>query len=77
MLNELNVETTPINTAGYESLLGVVDTTTKDSFDLFYGLYKYNPNARSELNKLEEALKNIRAQLDEAEQEEASNKTEK
>ena len=27
---------------GFESLLGVVDTTCKDSFDLFYGLYRYD-----------------------------------
>ncbi len=67
MLRELQVAPTPINTTGYESLLGVVDTTCKDSFDLYYGLYKYNPNARSELDKLEAALKNIREQLDQAE----------
>lgn len=74
MLGELDVRNTPINTKGYESLLGVVDTTSKDSFDLFYGLFKYNPNARLELDKLESALKNIRRQLEDAEQEEANSK---
>jgi arogenate dehydrogenase (NADP+), plant len=67
MLAELNVKSTPINTRGFESLLGVVDNTTKDSFDLFYGLYKYNPNARSELDKLEEALRTLRRKLELAE----------
>lgn len=74
MLNELSVASTPINTAGYESLLGVVDTTTKDSFDLYYGLFKYNPKAHKELDKLEEALNNIRAQLKQAEDSEKADK---
>lgn len=64
MLSELSVESTPINTRGYESLLGVVDTTCKDSFELFYGLFKYNPKARSQLDRLEDALRNIREQLE-------------
>jgi len=71
MLNELDLPNTPINTRGYESLLGVVETSAKDSFALFYGLYKYNPNARSELDKLEKALQNIRTALRDAENEEA------
>lgn len=71
MLAQLNVQSTPINTKGYESLLGVVDTTCKDSFDLFYGLFKYNPNARQELNKLENALKDIRNMLELTERNEA------
>lgn len=74
MLAELNVGDTPINTRGYESLLGVVNTTCKDSFDLFYGLYKYNPNARTELDNLEEALRNIRFKLEEAERSELETK---
>lgn len=64
MLSELKVDSTPINTRGYESLLGVVDTTCKDSFELFYGLFKYNPSARSQLDRLENALRNIREQLE-------------
>lgn len=71
MLNELGVESTPINTKGYESLLGVVDTTCKDSDDLYYGLFKYNPNARAQLDKLESAVQSIRAKLEEAEAVEA------
>lgn len=75
MLAELELESTPINTRGYESLLGVVDNTTKDSFDLFYGLYKYNPNARSELAKLEKALQFIRQRLERAELSEPNHQT--
>jgi len=67
MLAELNLSSTPINTKGFESLLGVVQTTCNDSFDLFYGLYKYNSNARLELDKLENALQQIRLKLQTAE----------
>lgn len=67
MLAELNLSSTPINTKGFESLLGVVDTTCNDSFELFYGLYKYNSNARLELDKLENALRQIRLKLEDAE----------
>lgn len=71
MLAQLNLQTTPINTKGYESLLAVVDTTCKDSFDLYYGLFKYNPNARQELDKLENALGDIRNMLERTERNEA------
>ncbi|GJQ09088.1 hypothetical protein GpartN1_g879.t1 [Galdieria partita] len=64
MLAKLNLVSTPINTKGYESLLGVVETTCKDSFDLYYGLYKYNPNAKLELEKLEQALQALRKELE-------------
>lgn len=64
MLAELNVESTPINTRGYESLLGVVDNTNKDSFDLYYGLYRYNPSARAVLEQMENAIQSLRAKLD-------------
>lgn len=64
MLAELNVESTPINTRGYESLLGVVDNTNKDSFDLYYGLYRYNPSARAVLDQMETAIQSLRSKLD-------------
>jgi arogenate dehydrogenase (NADP+), plant len=54
-------------------LLGVVDNTTKDSFDLFYGLYRYNPNSREQLDKLQAALSTLRGKLDEAEHLDAEN----
>lgn len=69
MLAELDIQPTPIDTKGYESLLGVMDTTVKDSFDLYYGLFKYNPKARTQLDKLEDAIAKLRAQLKEADQE--------
>ena len=70
MLAALNVQSTPVNTLGYESLLEVVDTTCKDSFDLFYGLYRYNPHSRGQLDKLEESLKELRRRLRKKEEQE-------
>jgi hypothetical protein len=55
---------TPINTQGYNSLLELVDTTTKDSFDLFYGLYKFNPNSKSQLHKFMVAFQDMQRQID-------------
>lgn len=75
MLAGVGVESTPINTLGFESLLGVVDNTTKDSFDLFYGLYRYNPLARVQLDKLQESLVTLREKLERTEEEEKNTQT--
>lgn len=37
------LEPTPIDTRGFQSLLSLVQNTTHDSFDLYYGLFMYNP----------------------------------
>lgn len=42
VLGEMNVSATPIDTRGYQSLLSLVDNTTHDSFELYYGLFMYN-----------------------------------
>jgi len=36
------LESTEINTKGYESLLALVNNTSNDSFELYYGLFMYN-----------------------------------
>lgn len=46
-------------------------STTEDSFDLYYGLYKYNPMARTQLDRLEASFATIRSRLDECEAAEA------
>lgn len=74
MISKRKVDSTPIYTKGHEFLLGVVYTTCKNSFELFYGLVKNNPNSLVELNKLETALKNIRFQLEIREQEQSVQK---
>jgi len=57
MLGHLSLKPTPIDTKGFESLLGVVKNTNADSFDLFFGLYKYNENnAKSIINGVQASL---------------------
>eukprot|EP00850_Spirogloea_muscicola_P021577 SM000254S08803 [mRNA] locus=s254:112435:114729:- [translate_table: standard] len=48
VLGRLVLESTPINTRGYETLLQLVENTNGDSFDLYYGLFMYNVNATEE-----------------------------
>lgn len=42
ILGSMDLTPTPIDTRGFQSLLNLVDNTTNDSFDLYYGLFMYN-----------------------------------
>uniref|UniRef100_M1DQ74 Prephenate dehydrogenase n=1 Tax=Solanum tuberosum TaxID=4113 RepID=M1DQ74_SOLTU len=59
----LGLETTPINTKGYETLLNLVENTTNDSFDLYYGLFMHNKNSVEELERLELAFDALKKKL--------------
>jgi arogenate dehydrogenase (NADP+) len=59
ILGAQGLSMTPIDTKGFESVLQLVDTTTEDSFELFYGLYKYNTNSMATIEKLKAALDNV------------------
>ena len=48
---------------GFQSVLKLVDNTCKDSFDLFYGLFKYNKHSADQILKLREAFANVERQL--------------
>lgn len=63
VLEKLKLESTPINTKGYEALLDLVENTASDSFDLYYGLFMYNKNAMNMLKKLDSAFEDLRDQL--------------
>ncbi|KAL3677851.1 hypothetical protein R1sor_020807 [Riccia sorocarpa] len=63
VLGILGLQSTPINTKGYESLLRLVENTCSDSFDLYYGLFLYNQNATEELQNLEQAFDTVKSQL--------------
>ncbi|KAG6736297.1 hypothetical protein POTOM_060959 [Populus tomentosa] len=39
LLKRFGLETSPINTKGYETLLDLVENTAGDSFELYYGLF--------------------------------------
>ena len=58
---------TPIDTKGFQSLLGVVENTIADSWDLFYGLYKYNEaNARDIIAAVRGSLTELAQLLEDA-----------
>ena len=63
-LGAMNLTRTDIDTKGYESLLSLVENTTNDSFDLYYGLFLYNPNATEELERLEQAFDQVGLRVD-------------
>lgn len=63
VLDMLTLESTPINTKGYETLLELVENTSRDSFDLYYGLFMYNKNALEMLERLDLAFGALKNQL--------------
>ncbi|OAY31516.1 arogenate dehydrogenase 1, chloroplastic [Manihot esculenta] len=63
VLEKLGLESTPINTKGYETLLNLVENTAGDSFDLYYGLFMYNVNAMEQLERLDLAFESLKKQL--------------
>ncbi|KAL3840738.1 hypothetical protein ACJIZ3_025329 [Penstemon smallii] len=63
ILEKLGLDSTPINTKGYETLLDLVENTASDSFDLYYGLFLYNTNAMEELERLDLAFEALKKEL--------------
>eukprot|EP00566_Odontella_aurita_P009878 CAMPEP_0113548230 /NCGR_PEP_ID=MMETSP0015_2-20120614/12781_1 /TAXON_ID=2838 /ORGANISM="Odontella" /LENGTH=433 /DNA_ID=CAMNT_0000448843 /DNA_START=62 /DNA_END=1363 /DNA_ORIENTATION=- /assembly_acc=CAM_ASM_000160 len=63
---------TPIDTKGFETVLKLVENTNADSFDLFYGLYKYNENSPQTIKKLQVALDEVVQNLRQKEESEGS-----
>lgn len=63
VLEKYGVESSPINTKGYETLLDLVENTSSDSFELFYGLFMYNPNALEQLERLDMAFESVKKEL--------------
>jgi prephenate dehydrogenase len=71
VLGQQGLGETPIDTSGFQSVLKLVQTTNADSFDLFYGLYKYNQkNSISTIKQLQSAMDDVVANLHAREQEE-------
>eukprot|EP00546_Thalassionema_frauenfeldii_P012796 CAMPEP_0178915446 /NCGR_PEP_ID=MMETSP0786-20121207/12032_1 /TAXON_ID=186022 /ORGANISM="Thalassionema frauenfeldii, Strain CCMP 1798" /LENGTH=352 /DNA_ID=CAMNT_0020588559 /DNA_START=123 /DNA_END=1181 /DNA_ORIENTATION=+ len=68
ILGEQGLSNTPIDTKGFESVLQLIDTTTSDSFDLFYGLYKFNQNSMKTIMTLQAAMNNVVEELKKKEQ---------
>lgn len=68
ILGQQGLSETPIDTRGFESVLKLVEGTTADSFDLFYGLYKFNQNSMDTIVKLRSAMDNVVDHLQEMDQ---------
>ena len=63
LLEQLDLKSTRIDTKGFQRMLALKDTVADDSFDLFYGLYKYNPNSIDTLLLLRQALVGLEMKL--------------
>ncbi|KAG9446783.1 hypothetical protein H6P81_012911 [Aristolochia fimbriata] len=63
ILSHLELESTPINTKGYETLLHLRKNTVSDSFDLYYGLFMYNVNATEQIENLDRAFETVKQKL--------------
>ncbi|CAL5198700.1 unnamed protein product [Lathyrus oleraceus] len=63
VLDILMLESSPINTKGYESLLNLVENTCGDSYDLYYGLFMFNKNSTDVLERLDLAFEDLRKEL--------------
>ncbi|KAG5178627.1 Trifunctional chorismate Mutase/Prephenate Dehydratase/Prephenate dehydrogenase [Tribonema minus] len=63
ILGEQRLAQTPIDTRGFQSALRLMETTCSDSFDLFYGLYKFNAHSHETLRGLRESFAQVERQL--------------
>ena len=63
VLNESGVRSTDINTLGFNELLGVIEQTCNDSWDLFRDLQKFNPYTNEMIDNLVETITNIHKQI--------------
>ncbi|XP_058748233.1 arogenate dehydrogenase 1, chloroplastic-like isoform X2 [Vicia villosa] len=73
-LAEMNIESTPIDTKGFQTLIQLKDTTMRDSFDLYSGLFICNRFAHQELENLQHALHKVKETLIQRKSEELSPK---
>ncbi len=63
VLNEAGVCSTEINTLGFNELLGVIEQTCNDSWDLFKDLQKFNPYTNEMIDKLVATIEKIHQQI--------------
>jgi len=53
----------PVSSREYAALCDVADMTTDDSFDMFYGMFKYNARAKELLNTMRDNLASVERKL--------------
>lgn len=52
-----------VSSKEYAALCDVADMTSGDSFDLFFGMFKFNANAKDHINKMRDNLAKVERQL--------------
>ena len=65
VLNESGVRSTNMNTMGFNELLGVIEQTCNDSWDLFKDLQRYNPYTNDMIDNLVETIEKIHKKIKE------------
>ena len=65
VLNESGVRSTNMNTMGFNELLGVIEQTCNDSWDLFKDLQRYNPHTNDMIDNLVGTIEKIHKQIKE------------
>ena len=63
VLNESGIRSTNMNTMGFNELLGVIEQTCNDSWDLFKDLQRYNPYTNDMIDKLVGTIEKIHKQI--------------
>jgi arogenate dehydrogenase (NADP+) len=63
MCSTQGFQQTPIDSVGVQSMFRLIDTTSKDSFDLFYSLFKFNEHSYEQLAKMRDTLAALERQL--------------
>ena len=63
VLNESGVRSTDINTLGFNELLGVIEQTCNDSWELFKDLQKYNPYTNKMIDNLVNTIQKFHKEI--------------
>ncbi len=63
ILGAEGLHSTPIDTKGFQSMLKLIENTNADSFELFFGLCKYNRNNGYTIGRLRGALDDVVGEL--------------
>ncbi len=71
ILSKQGLKPTGIDTKGFESIIKLMGNVGQDSFDLFYGLYKFNANSGDTILKMKVALDEVERALRDKERQDA------
>ncbi|KAL5700495.1 prephenate dehydrogenase (NADP(+)) [Ranunculus cassubicifolius] len=63
ILSNMNLEATPIDTKGYETLMELTKNTVSHGSDLYDGLFLYNVNSAKQIQKLDKAFDKVKHNL--------------